>query len=190
MKKIFVSLPLFLLVVNFSWAQDVRLLGGGGISFHGTGDLKGYGFINQVDINYQKRFFVSPGLMFTNHSGEYRLTNFKLNYVTAGVNIFTNINYQFLKKPKHSIVLGAGPMIRFQNSAVPKMVGSSLGANGQQILQIEYDKLRTVALGYNITPAYYYACNSKLYLAAKAIFQNDTEGDVLTSGIFLIGVKL
>gem|GEM_PF-6462362 len=48
----------------------------------------------------------------------------------------------------------------------------------------------TVLAGYNVTPGYYYQINTRLFLGAKFILQNDTKGDVICSAIAFIGVRL
>jgi hypothetical protein len=79
-------------------------MGDGGLSIPGTGDLSGYNFFNQADIPFSKRFFLSPGIQFTNNSQTYSLTNdIRLNYVTSGIDFFTNIQYLVLNKSHHRI---------------------------------------------------------------------------------------
>ena len=185
------SVLVFLLAnVVKSQTYEHRLLIGGGKSMHGTGDLPGYSFFNQLDIQLNKRFFLSPGIQFTNHADKYYLSEFELNYVTAGTNIFTNINYFILNKTRHQVAIGAGPLLRFQNSSVPSYVASGLGASGAQVLTLQYDKLRSTSFGYNISPSYYYQFSTKCFLGAKLILQNDTEADVILSSMALIGIKL
>ena len=185
-----IALALFFTKTVTSQKKDFRLIIAGGYSTHGTGDLPGYSFLNQVDIELTKRFFISPGIQFTNHANTYPLTGYILNYVTAGINVFTNINYLLLNKVHHRISIGGGPIVRFENSSVPDETGTRLDENGNQILILKNDKLRSTSLGYNITPAYYYQCNSKMFFGARFILQNDTKGDMITSELFFIGVKL
>ena len=40
-----------------SQTKEIDLIVAGGISKHGTGDLSGYTFLNQVDIKFKKIFF-------------------------------------------------------------------------------------------------------------------------------------
>jgi len=55
-------------------------------------------FFNQVDIQLNKRFYISPGIQFTNHAQTYSMPPWNLNYVTGGVDVFTNINYLIISK--------------------------------------------------------------------------------------------
>lgn len=187
----FTFLLLFSVNIVTCQTKDVRLIVGGGLSKHGTGDLPGYSFFNQVDIQLNKHFFLSPGIQFTNHSQTDILSNeFRINYVTAGINIFTSINYLILNKSHHRISLGAGPLVRFENSSVPREVGINLGSSGEQVLFLKYDKLRSTSVGYHVTPAYYYQCCNKISLGAKFIFQNDTKGDAIISSAIFLGINL
>ena len=170
--------------------KDISLIGGGGLSFLGTGDMKGYSFFNQVDIQLNKHFYLSPGIQFNNNSQTYLLYDFKLNYVTTGMNVFTNINYFVLNASRHRISIGAGPVLRFQSSSYPREVWANLESTGERSLFISYDKLHSTSLGYNVAPSYYYQCTKRFFLGAKFIFQNDTEGDVITSGLLFAGIKL
>ena len=152
----------------------------GGISKHGTGDLSGYTFLNQVDIKFEK-FFLSPGIQFTNNSKTYILSSgLQLNFVTEGVNVFTNINYLILNKTRHRIAIGAGLVLRFVSSSYSLEFGTNLNVNNEQELLLKNDKLRSVSVGYNVTPSYYYQINTRLFLGAKFIFQNDTKGDAIS----------
>lgn len=68
--------------------------------------------------------------------------------------------------------------------------GTNLNVNNEQELLLKNDKLHFVSVGYNVTPGYYYQINTRLFLGAKFIFQNDTKGDVISSAIAFIGVRL
>lgn len=193
MKKnvIFICILLFSVKIANCQTKDIRIMVGGGLSTHGTGDLPGYSFFNQVDIHLNKHFFLSPGLQFTNHSQTSILRNgFNINYVTAGINIFTNINYLILNRSRHKIAIGAGPLVRFENSSLPSQVGLNLAQSGEYVLILKYDKLRNTSVGYQVTPAYYYRFSDKLFLGAKFILQNDTNGDIITSSLGFVALRL
>ncbi len=190
MKKIIIFITISLPLLAASQKKDIRLVAGLGASKHGTGDMRGYNFLNQVDITLNKRFCLSPGLQFTNNSKEDQIAYRKINNVTAGLNVFTNLNYFLLNKQKHKFAVGAGPVVRFQHSSVPAELSYSLSPSGQEIYFFKYDKLRTISLGYNISPAYYYQYSKKISFGAKIILQNDTEADVITSALLFAGIKL
>lgn len=107
-----------------------------------------------------------------------------------GVNVFTNINYLILNKTRHRIAIGAGPVLRFESSSYPLEFGINVNVNNEQELLLKNDKLRSVSVGYNVTPSYYYQINTRLFLGAKFIFQSDTKGDVISSAIAFVGVRL
>jgi hypothetical protein len=170
--------------------KNISLIGGGGLSTHGTGDLSGYSFFNQADIQFSKRFFLSPGIQFTNNSQTYFLHDIRLNYVTAGIDFFTNIQYLVLNKSHHRLSIGVGPLIRFENSSYPSEVIWNLGNSGEQILTLTYDELHSTSLGYNIAPSYYYQPTKRFFIGAKINLQNDTEANIITSELVFAGIKL
>ena len=65
--------------------------------------------------------------------------------------------------------------------------GTNLNVNNEQELLLKNDKLHSVSVGYNLTPSYYYQINTRLFLGAKFILQNDTKGDVICSATAFIG---
>ena len=193
MKKniLFVLCAIFITINVTSQTKEIRVMLGGGYSTNGSGSGHGYSFFNQVDIQLNKRFYISPGIQFTNHAQTYSLPPWNLNYVTGGVDVFTNINYLIISRSHHHFALGAGPFIRFQSSSVPLYACTTWDFNtNQKLLDIEYGKLRTTSVGFNVAPMYYYQCNNKLLFGAKFSFQNDTEGDVITAATVFVGVKL
>ena len=142
-------------------------------------------------LNLRNFFFLSPGIQFTNNSNAYILSsNLQLNFVTEGVNVFTNINYLILNRTRHSIVIEAGPVLRFESSSYSLEFGTNLNVNNEQELLLKNDQLRSVSVEYNVTPSYYYQINTRLFLGAKFILQNDTKGDVISSAIAFIGVRV
>jgi len=190
MKKNILFLTFLFPVFAFCQSKDIHLVIGGGPSMHGTGDLSGYSFLNQVEIKLNDHFFVSPGIQITNNSKTNQLTYFQLNYVSAGINVFANINYFVLNRSRHHLSVGAGPLVRFQNSSVPVEAGTNINAAGEPILFIKYDKLQSVSFGYNISPAYYFQCTKKISAGTKFILQNDTRGDVIKTMSLFVGIKL
>jgi len=190
MSKTIIFLFTLIPVIAFSQTREVKLIIAGGASFHSTGDMNGYSFLNQVDIAITKHMYLSPGVQFTNHSYENKMTYFKVNYVSAGLNILTNLNYYLLNNVKHQFAMGGGPIVRLQNSSVPVETSSSLGSSGQPELGVKYGKLRTISIGYNFSPAYYYQCCKKMSIGVKLVVQNDTEGDLITSYCAFVGLRL
>ena len=190
MKTILVCILLFAPVISFSQKNNIQLIIGGGPSFNGTGDMKGYNFLNEADIELRKRWFISPGLQFTSHATSTTIGYSQINYVTAGINIFTGINYLLVDKNRHRFAIGAGPVVRFQYSSVPVEAGSTLSVSGEQVIFLKYDKLHTTSIGYNVTPAYYYQCSKKISIGTKFILQNDSRGELISSALIFVSVAL
>ena len=189
--SLFILCIIFLAKIVTCQTKNISLIGGGGLSIHGTGDLSGYSFFNQVDIPFGKRFFLSPGIQFTNNSQTNFLTSdIRLNYVTSGIDFFTNIQYLVLNKSHHRIAIGVGPLLRFENSSYPREVSSNLGTSGEQILRLTYDPLHSTSLGYNVAPSYYYQPAKRFFIGAKINLQNDTKANIITSKLVFVGIKL
>jgi hypothetical protein len=174
-------------------AQDkgIRFVVSGGPSLYGTGDLPGYVFSNEVQFSLGRRFFLSPGLSFSSHADERYLTNYEFRFVTTGITVFTNLNLLLFHKNKHTLALGAGPVFRIQQRSAPDEYGQGLGSSGNQEVFFSYEgPMQTTAFGYNIAPSYLYRISSKVSLGARYLLQNDTHGDIITSGLLTIGLHL
>ena len=192
MKHLITSFLLIILLGKCAFSQTIptRIIVGGGPSLNGSGDLSGYIALNEINVNIGKRFFLSPGFYFSNHSQRYQFPNFEFRHVIAGINVFTNINVLFLNNKHHSIAFGAGPVLRIQNESAPSNLGEQLGRTGQREVFYIYQPSPTTTFGYNVAPAYYYKLSRKLSLGAKFILQNDTEGNIITSEMLFVGVNL
>lgn len=170
----------------------IRLFVGGGRSFNGSGDAAGYAFINQVDIRWGSRFYLSPGIQLTNHFQTQYIASYQLRNVTTGISVYTNLNCLLLNSRKHQIAIGAGPVGRLQSTSVPTDIsyGVSAPANNP-MLSIQYSEpVHTLALGYNVSPSYNFRVSPRLTLSAKLCLQNDTRADLITSEMILLGISL
>lgn len=176
---------------SVSQSNQTKFMLGGGVSFNGTGDALGYAVLNEIDISIGKRFFLSPGIQLNTHSKTENINVYQLRYVTSGLNLFTNINYKILNKSRHQVALGVGPVLRLQTASEPSTVYYSTTPMGEPMLTLKYDDpIKTLSVGYNIMPSYYYTISKKLFAGAKGVLQNDTRGDVISSAFLFFGVNL
>ncbi len=175
-----------------SQESRIKLFLGGGYSFTGTGDAPGYAFANQFDIRLGKRSFLSPGLQLTNHFQTQYVAGYEFRNLTTGLNLYTNINFFVLNFTKHKIALGAGPVLRLQSTSLPSELayGVTDRSNIPHLIVENKDPVHTLALGYNVSPSYYYQISRKLTLCARLGLQNDTRGDLVTSEMILLGISL
>lgn len=193
MKKAALLCVIFLCFHQLSVAQREapHLLIGGGRSLFGTGDLVGYSFFNEVDLPLTKSLFLSPGLQLSNASRSYQLMNFTLQYITNSVNLYTNINYRILNRSRNHISIGAGPVVRYQNTSIPDGASATLQPSGEYALGLDYTQpTSTLTIGYNVSPSYSYQFSKKFSLGVKLVLQNDTQGDIVTSEMLFLGIDL
>lgn len=186
--RAFLFLLFYLVTANcLAQRRPVEIIVGGGPSFNGSGDLGGYTFFNQVDVSLGKRFALSPGLHFTSHAGNSVAGRYEFRYVTTGINLYTQLNYYVLNRPRHRIALGLGPVVRYQSNPNPGSIGLT---NGTILDLYYYEPINSFSLGYHFSPAYYFRINRKFFIGGKGVLQNDLRGDIITSAAGFIGVVL
>ncbi|MEP7231774.1 MAG: hypothetical protein ABI691_16040 [Ginsengibacter sp.] len=204
MKKI-ISLTLLLAIAGTSLAQknSNSLLISAGKSWHGTGDLNG--IIAEVAYahKFKKRLELSAGFTTTINYGKDRGFNgFMANaspderllrFTAAGIQLTPVLNFAILYTPAFQIKIGAGPIARFQSSSFPQVYGYYQDTAYFPLpFYTFYDngKQNTFTAGYTVG-ATINVCLSKNYeTGLKTFFQNDTNGDVITSISLIIGKVL
>lgn len=169
--------------------KELTLIVGGGRSSTGTGDMGGYGALNELDIPLSKHFSINPGWQFNTFSSFIDFDRYRT--ITTGVNIYGNFNYKPLNNKHHVIAIGAGAFVRFQDSNVPDSYEYHLNAAGEGVWSYYYySPQKTTSVGYTIAPTYFYKISPKLSIGARLMLQNDTQEDIITSGFLLLGIKL
>ena len=204
MKKIF-SVALLFSCVHIGIAQknsDALLLSGGK-SWHGTGDFDGV--IAGVDYVYtfHKRLDLSTGLVTTIHWGRDRDFNSystntsrqdrQLRFTVAGLQLAPVLNFTLLYTSVIQLKIGAGPMLRFQSSAYPDIYASYQDPSvfPEPFYTLDYrEKQNIITAGYTVNAIVTAHVSPKFLTGLKASFQNDTNGDVITSISLLIGKRL
>lgn len=185
-------LLLFFRADLFSQDARIKLFIGGGYSFNGSGDAGGYAFTNQVDIKLSRRLFLSPGVQLTNHFEPLYIADYQFHNITTGINVYANLNCLLLNSRKHQVAIGAGPVGRFQSTTQPTTIsyGSSPTSNNPRLFVDYQGSVHSLALGYNVSPSYSFRISPKLALSAKVCLQNDTQADLITSEMLLLGISL
>lgn len=177
-------------------------------SFHGTGDLSGMSFDVSYEYSFSRRLDLTNGLTTTIHAGKDNKTQFiisepnqpdkifetpdqsLLRYTTAGIQLTSVLNFNFIALPKHKIRLGCGPVLRYESSSTPKAWGYTFIPAENPLPEYtfnEYGGLHQLSVGYNLGLSYLFQISSHYQMGVKANFQNDTNGSVITNLGLVIG---
>lgn len=166
-----------------------------GVSYsrHGSGDLNGY----LVDIGYEyqlkKRFSLYNNIAFSVHSDKdfgYDMISQPTNpflqsgpliFVKSGIQTSPTLFYAVSDKKCSKFKIGAGPVIRFQESSYPAGFsynsGREFNISNYYIIKGVQPKIFTV--GYKFSIDYMFAVKPNNSFSLKAFYQNDTNGDLI-----------
>jgi len=171
-------------------------------SFHGTGDLPGVLFAAEYGHPLHRRFDISGNITSTIHWGSFGLFvntpygNFdgSFRYTTAGIQAGGKLGYSFLDLPHHILKLQGGSFIRFQSSSLPNQYGVTFPPAinyPEPVFTFRHEEKQNIfTLGYVAELSYAFVTGKNMLLGAKAGFQNDTNGDVISYYGISIGKKL
>jgi hypothetical protein len=196
---------LFLLafaVLQAAFSQENHALQlSAGRSFHGTGDLPGLSLDVAYDHSFLKRLDLTTGLTTTIHSGKDRSPEFTfilpdqttqtfktpdrgmLRYTTAGVQLTSVLNYNFIARPRHKLRIGGGPVLRYESSSQPVGWGYTFNPNENELPVYtfgEFGNLHQLSVGYNLGFSYLFKISSRYQTGVRAWFQSDTNGSTIT----------
>lgn len=204
MKKI-ICLALLIACAHISFAQknSNALLLSAGKSWHGTGDLDGIIAEVAYDHNFSNRLDLSTGLTTTINWGKDKgLNSYSPNaspqdrlmrFTTAGFQLAPVVNFALLYTPIVQLKVGAGPLLRFQSSSYPDVYEYYQDASVfPEPFYIFYsrEKQNIITAGYTVNAIFMARVSPKFLTGLKASFQNDTNGDVITSISLIIGKLL
>ena len=171
-------------------------------SFHGTGDLRGVLFTAEYGHPLNRRFDISGNITSTIHWGSFGLFvngpfgNFdgSFRYNTAGLQAGSKLGFNILNSSHHKIKLQGGSFIRFQSSSLPNQYGVTFPPAinyPEPVFTFRHDEKQNIfTIGYVAELSYLFITGKNLLLGAKAGFQNDTNGDVISYYGIFIGKKL
>lgn len=171
-------------------------------SFHGTGDLDGLLVTTEFGHFFTNRLEISGNLTSTIHWGSFGLFingpngNFdgSFRYVTAGLQAGPKVGFAILNSPRHVIKLQGGSFIRYQSSSLPDQYAvtfpPAINYPEPVFTFSHHEKQNMITVGYLGELSYAFVKDKNLLLGAKAGFQNDTNGDVISHYGLFIGKKL
>ena len=163
-----------------------------GRSFHGTGDLSGIYFTAEYGHFINRKLEISGNITTTIHSGSFGLFlnspsesfDASFRYVTAGLQAGSKLGFAFLNHPKHILKVQGGAFARYQSSSLPNQYGVTFPPSvnyPEPVFTFRHrEKQNIYTLGYVVDVSYTYITAMQWMVGAKAGFQNDTNGDVIT----------
>ena len=197
----FINSPVDTKLIGTKKIHSIQL--SGGRSWHGTGDLKGIMFDVSYDHTIKKRIDFSNGLTTTIHYGkdDELIGIFPnpasgenlLRFTTAGIQLTSLMNFAFLYSPDNQLKVGGGPILRFQSSSLPDIYAYYQDPNvfPAPFYVFNYrTKQNTFSIGYAFGVTYLTKISLKYEVGIKAFFQNDTNGDAITSISLILGALL
>jgi hypothetical protein len=190
MKKIIIFI---LFIISTNALAQTTLTTSAGISFHGSGDLGGYGVSFGIEKPLKNRLLLTINTRFTTHSGqrelyyeEYgELYNSSYRQVTAGTQIEILPTFVVAKSKFFNLRLHAGVVGRYQvsnnytdvmflytpvtNFPIP-LISLDIGDN---------DRFKQLSVGYLAQVSTQFRISEKSKLGLSLIMQNDNEGDLI-----------
>jgi len=171
-----------------------------GPSWHGTGDLRGFGFDVMYVHFYSKRFSFSNGIGTTIHYGKDKGFNgyspgaspdkSLMRHTTAGIQFNSMADFAFILLPYLKVQVSAGAILRYQSSSYPSLFGYVQDTRFYPepfYVFDNRDKQNTFSPGYAVGFTLLTKLSQKYQAGIKTFFQNDNKGDVLTSISFIVG---
>ena len=204
-KNLPILLYVFILISADSFAQknlkdNINLYFGR--SFHGTGDLSGIYFTAEYGHFVNRKLEISGNITSTMHWGSFGLfvsspgENFdgSFRYVTAGLQAGSKLGFAILNLPHHMLKIQGGSFVRYQSSSLPGQYGVTFPPAinyPEPVFTFRHrEKQNIFTVGYIADLSYAYITARQWILGAKAGFQNDTNGDVITYYGIVLGKRL
>ena len=171
-----------------------------GYSGHGTGDLQGVAIELGYDHVFNKRLDWTNALTTTIHSGKDAVFAYPsspspgadraFNITTAGIQLTSMAHFAVVSARDQKLKFGAGAIIRYQSSSMPDVYGIYQDpVRFPEPFFVFYDprpgNIGTVGYTFGIT--WQVKVSPKYEIGLKGMFQNDTNGDAITSISILAG---
>ena len=173
-----------------------------GRSKHGTGDLSGICFTAEYGHFINRKLEISGNISSTVHWGSFGLfLNYptesfdaSFRYATAGLQAGSKLGFAFLNQPNHILKVQGGAFIRYQSSSLPNQYGVTFPPSinyPEPVFTFRHEERQNIfTVGYGVDVSYAYVTARQWILGAKAGFQNDTNGDVITCYGIVLGKRL
>ncbi len=173
-----------------------------GRSFHGTGDLSGICFTAEYGHFVDRKLEISGNITSTMHWGSFGLFlnspsqsyDASLRYGTAGLQAGGKLGFAFLNQPNHILKAQGGSFVRYQSSSLPGQYGVTFPPAinyPEPVFTFRHEERQNIfTVGYTVGLSYAFVTTRQWMLGAKAGFQNDTNGDVITYYGIVFGKRL
>jgi hypothetical protein len=190
MRKLFVSACSLFLCHTLSAQTEINKVNiAGGPSMHGTGDLKGFAVSLTYEHELNRRFSFANALTTTIHYGEDDMPGMAdetmlMHFTTAGIQLNSYGQFHIVAKRDQNLSFGLGALLRFQSCSLPWMYGYTNDPNvyPEPFYVLRYDdKANTLCPGYSMSLTFRNRIASRYFIGIRAGFQNDTNGDAITS---------
>jgi hypothetical protein len=174
-------------------------------SFNGSGDMHGLGFSVEVGKYIRKKLELTGAVSSDIYHDEYKILitdgvlvnggrtiDASYRMVTAGAQLSGGINYAPVRTKTNEVKIGAGPLLRYQSSGDGGYEIFSPARTGlpEPVFAFRQNEPQNIiTVGYLVSVAYAYTFSSKLFVGAKASFQNDSNADVITQYGVRIGKR-
>lgn len=194
MKKTLLLLCLlFCLTFQFSNAQTT-LTTSAGLSFHGSGDLIGYGISFGMEKQVKNRLLLNINIRTTANHGEHQLWfdyrgesyNSSYRIVTAGTQLEVLPTFEIVRSKFFNLRFHLGGVARYQvSNYYPTVIFLYPALTGFEIPLIsldidnENDRFKQLSVGYLAQISTQFRISEKSKLGLALIMQNDNEGDLI-----------
>jgi hypothetical protein len=185
---------LFLSAFVHAQMTDHSIQVSGGYSGHGTGDL--HGFVAEVSYDhvFTRRFDWTNALTTTIHSGRDAVFAYPnspspgadraVNFTTAGFQLTSMGHVAPISVRDQKVKLGAGVIFRYQSSSMPD--GYAIYTDPQlfpEPFYVFFDPRpgNIYTIGYTFGITWEVRVAPRYAIGLKGMFQNDTNGDAITS---------
>jgi hypothetical protein len=174
----------------------------GGVSKHGSGDMKGMVFGVEYTSYFNKRFSLTYSLRSTINSSKDKIlvdnggtvTDASVRFTTAGVQLGVNGGISIIHSAHHEFMIKLGPFGRYQ-SASNGSDGYRLydpAATGIPTYLVEYQNVtpqETVVIGGILQFQYNFTFGKDIFIGLQPGFQTDTNADAILQASLTIGKR-
>jgi hypothetical protein len=196
LRKVLICFNLTMLYAVLAHAQmtDHAIQVSGGYSVHGTGDLQGFVAEVGYDHVFTRRLDWTNALTTTIHSGKDAVfaypgapspgTDRGANFTTAGFQLTSMGHFAPISARNQKVKLGGGVILRYQSSSMPDGYGIYTDPSiFPEPFYVFFDPRpgNIYTIGYTFGITWEVRVSQKFAVGLKAMFQNDTNGDAITS---------
>jgi hypothetical protein len=196
LRKVLICFSLMILNAVLAHAQmtDHAIQVSGGYSMHGTGDLTGFTAEVGYDHVFSRRFDWTNALTTSIHAGKDAVFAYPgspspgadraVNFTTAGFQLTSMGHFAPISVIDQKVKIGAGMILRYQSSSVPNFYAIYQDETRfPEPFYVFYDPRpgNIFTVGYTFGITWEVRVAPRYALGLKGMFQNDTNGDAITS---------